>query len=389
MKAKIKNLDKAALRIRKAVKNGEKIILYGDADLDGIGSVLIAKETIKSIGGEISSIYFPDRETEGYGINETALKNLEKYSPALFVSMDCGIGNFDEIKIAKKMGFDVVIIDHHKVLGKVPPGAIVVDPKQEGDNYPFKEFATVGIAFKLAEEILKDRMTNFMRNNFLEIVALATIADMMIQEDENEIFIEKGLESLKNTFRPGLKVFSEMHVPQSQKEENFNQMVRTIISTCHAGDTKDHVNEGYFLLTAVSVQEAKLIVDSLLEKGRLRQLRIKEVADLIRDRVSRKPEEPIIFEGEKGWEVLILGPVASRLCSDYKKPIFLYSVREKDAQGAVRTPHGQDSVKAMMSCAQIIDNYGGHAQAAGFRIKNEKLEEFKKCLIRYFEGLAG
>ena len=189
----IKNLKKAANRILKAVKNKENIILYGDNDLDGATSVIVLKEAITTLGAKISAVYFPDREHEGYGITKQALKKLKIFSPGLLIVLDCGISNFKEIKLAKKIGFNVIVVDHHKVLGKVPEADIVVDPKQNSDTYPFKEFAATGIVFKLTELLLKNKMSSNLRKSFMELVALATIADMMPQIDENKTFIEEGL----------------------------------------------------------------------------------------------------------------------------------------------------------------------------------------------------
>jgi single-stranded-DNA-specific exonuclease len=126
--AEIKNIKKAAERISKAIEKKEKIILYGDADMDGIGSTIILEEAIGALGGKIEAIYFPDRELEGYGLNEDALKFLKKSAPALLILLDCGIGNFDEIKIAKKLKFEVMIVDHHKTLGKLPAASVIVNP---------------------------------------------------------------------------------------------------------------------------------------------------------------------------------------------------------------------------------------------------------------------
>ena len=131
MPTEIKNLKKAANRILKAIKSKEKIILYGDADLDGITSVIILQETIKNLRGEVTSVYFPDRENEGYGINKTALNILKDIAPALLISLDLGIGNVEEVKLAKKLGFEVIIIDHHELLYEPPEASIIVDPKQE------------------------------------------------------------------------------------------------------------------------------------------------------------------------------------------------------------------------------------------------------------------
>lgn len=380
-KAEIKNLKKAAARIKEVIKKEKNIILYGDADLDGVTSVIIIKEAIKNLGGKIADVYFPDRETEGYGVNELALKYLKPKTPALMVVVDCGIGNFTELALAKKMGFEVIIVDHHKVLKKLPQAKIIVNPKQSGDKYPFKDFAAAGVAFKLAEVLLGKKMTPALRNDLLELAALATIADMMPQEEDNLDIIIEGLSALKNTERPALRVFWEL-TPFDGEEAR--QMAQKVISASNAGGTKNHLNETYLLLTVPSKEKARALADELIEKAKFRQSLIQDITQEVEDRVSQKIREPIIFEGGSDWPVLMMGPVASRVCNSQKKPVFLYSKKENDSQGAVRTPKDVDGVKAMMHCAKFLKTYGGHAQAAGFRVDNENLGAFKDCLMEYF-----
>ena len=226
----IKNLKKAAEKIKRAIKNKEKIILYGDADLDGMASVIILKEAIKNfdVYHQVVHIYFPDRETEDYGLNEDALIYLKKYAPALLVILDCGIGNLKEAKMANKLGFEVIIIDHHVPLKKLPQASIIVNPKQKGDKYPFKEFANAGLVFRLIEVLLKRKLSASLRNNFLELTALATIADMMVQTEDNLEFLGEGLVSLKETVRPGLRVFWQLFGEDSSSQA----IAQKIISAC-------------------------------------------------------------------------------------------------------------------------------------------------------------
>ncbi len=210
MHKKIKNLEKAAERIKKAVQNNERIILYGDSDLDGISSVVILEEAIKSLGGKADSVFFPDRETDGYGINLKALDLLKDKAPALFITLDLGIGNSKEVEAANKMGFEVIVVDHHETLFGIPEAAIIVDPKQEADEYPFKGLANVGVTFNLCMELLGSGISENLKNSFLELAALGTIADMVPQVEQNQEIIEEGLRSLKNTFRPALKAHSQV-----------------------------------------------------------------------------------------------------------------------------------------------------------------------------------
>ncbi len=383
MPAEIKNLKKVAQRILKAVKRKEKIILYGDADLDGAAAVIILKETIKNLGGKIATVYFPDRELEGYGITEKGLNYFKKTEgKALLVSLDCGIGNFKEVVMAKKLGFEVIIIDHHQILDKLPEASIIVDPKQKGDKYSFKELAAAGIVFNLSELLLKNIMTDLMKKNFLELVALATIADMMPREEENKIFIEEGLKSLENSFRPGIKAFFEMEAFKSY--ENLNQKISKIISILNVRDVENSSPASFRLLTSSSLEESEAIIEKLLEKSELRKEKIKKIMERIEEKISRQTA-PIVFEGSSDWEFTLMSSVASIICQRYQKPTFIFKKLEKESSGTVRTPAGTDSVSLMKKCKKYLLTYGGHSLASGFRVKNENLEKFKECLIFHFE----
>jgi single-stranded-DNA-specific exonuclease len=378
----IKNLKKAASRILKAIRKKENIILYGDADLDGIASVIILKETIRSLGGGVKKVYFPNREKEGYGINREALNFLASTSPALFIALDCGISNFQEVKEAKKMGFEVIIIDHHEILGKLPQAQIVVDPKQKGDSYPFKQLATAGITFKLSQLLFKERNNQSLRKNFLELTALATIADMMAEIEENKDFIKEGLEALESSWRPGLKVFFEIN---SLKDyQSTRQIAQKIIAALNAGEPQDHLHQSYLLLSTFSQAEAKKLALNLLEKANQRKIQIQEIVQEIEKRISKNLESPIIFEGDPSWPFLSVGPIASKICASFQKPTFIFKRNKKESQGAVRTPKGLNGVTALTDCQKFLETFGGHPQAAGFRVKNENLEKFKTCLTKYF-----
>lgn len=379
MKTEIKNLKKAAERILKAIKKKERIILYGDADLDGATSVIILEESIKTLAGKISAIYFPDREIEGYGITEIGLNFLKEKAPALLVVVDCGISNFKEVKLAKKLGFEVIIIDHHEILDRLPEADIIVDPKQKGDKYPFKRLAAVGIIFKLSELLLKEKITGSLRRNFLELVAIATIADMAPKEADNKIFIEEGLVSLENSWRPGIKAFLEIEPFKSYA--NLNQKVSKIISILNIRDVKNRLPASFRLLTSPSLDETKKIVKKLLAKSEVRKEKIEKMLEEIEWRIVKKAE-PIVFEGDSDFELILLSSVASIIVKKYQKPTFLFKKLAKESQGTVRNPSELNSVVLMKKCSKYPLTYGGHAQASGFRIKNENLEDFKKCLIK-------
>lgn len=381
MPTEIKNLKKAAKRILKAIKQKERIVIYGDSDLDGVTSVIILDECIKNLGGKVSEIYFPDREEDGYGINEKALFYLKKHSPALFITLDCGIGNFKEVKTAKKLGFEVIIIDHHEVLDKLPAADVIVDPKQKGDKYPFKQFATVGLVFKLAELLLKNKISENLRKNFLELVAIATIADMMPRTDENEEMIIEGLSYLSSSWRPGIQALFGL---EDLKFLTLLQQVNKINSVLNIRDIEGNLPAAFRLLTTSDKEEAEKLAKLLLEKGLEKKQRIKEIILEVEEKVSNREKEPIIFEGSSYWELIFLGVVASVLSQKYQKSVFLYKKSRDESQGSIRAPAGFNTVEAMKTCSELLITYGGHPQAAGFRIKNENLDKFKECLFKYF-----
>lgn len=377
MPAQIKNLNKAAKRILKAIESKEKIILYGDADLDGVAAVIILKETIKNLGGEAAAVYFPDRQVEGHGISETGLNFLKKLSPALLIALDCGIGNFKEVKLAKKMGLEVIIIDHHEVLDKLPEASLIVDPKQKGDKYPFKNLAICGIVFKLAEILLREKLTENLKNNFLELTALGTIADMMPREADNQVFIAKGLKSLENSWRPGIKTF----LNSVERDLTLEQKVSKLISILNVRDVEENLPASFRLLTLSSPEQSKMLIERLLKKNEQKKEKIAEIIAEVEKRLLNN-EEKLIFEGDSGWDFILISAAASILVKKHKKPTFIFKKLEKESQGTVRTPSSIDSVFLMKKCQKHLLTFGGHAQASGFRIKNENLEKFKECLIK-------
>ncbi len=380
----IKNLDKAAKRILKAVKKKERIIIYGDSDLDGSASVIILEEAIKNLGGENTQVYFPDRESEGYGITKTALFNLKKFTPCVLISVDLGIGNWKEVNIANKMKFEIIIIDHHEILEKIPKAKIIVDPKQKGDKYPFKQLATAGLVFKLTELLFKNNMEESLRKNFLELTAMATIADMMPKTDDNSVIISEGLNYLKTTWRPGIQALFDI---DELKYLDLVQRVYKANSLLNVRDVENNLPASYRILAARTKEEADVLAKKLYLKGADRKEKIQKILDELEVKFSGK-NEPVVFDGRsnKEWDIALLGVAASISAQRYKKPVFLFTKGKDFSLGSARSPSGFNLVLAMKGFSKKLLSYGGHPQAAGFRIKNGDLKAFKRHLIKYFEN---
>jgi len=288
--------------------------------------------------------------------------------------------------VANEMGLEVIIVDHHEPIIGTPNASIIVDPKQTADSYPFKGLANVGITFNLCMELLggpqaSTPISRNLKNSFLELTALGTIADMVPQVEQNQEIIEEGLRSLKNTFRPALRAFLDVLGDGKVFEESLPK----IISALNSAESVNYKNESYILLTSSDNRKCKDLVEDLLSRNQFKQHQIKNIVQEIERRISKKSDEHIIFEGDPSWKLTLAGPVASIICGKYEKPVFIFKKMDQESCGSVRNPKGTNSVDAMKSCSSFLLTYGGHAQASGFRIENEHLGKFKDCLNDFFK----
>jgi single-stranded-DNA-specific exonuclease len=364
----MKNLTEVACRIREAVENNEKIVLFSDSDLDGVTSAIMLEKSIALLGGR-SVVYNNNIEKEGRGLTEIAVDLVKKEAPALLITMDCGIANFRGIKKANSVGFQVIVIDHHQTINELPEALLILDPMQEGDNYPFKKLANAGIVYKLSKEILKEKFYEKERE-FLELTTLATFADMMPKEEDNLEIIEKGLESLKNPVNLGLRVL--------KKDISKEKLVEKAVFLLNTTRYLEKTTTGYCFLKEEDEEKVKEVAEDLKDYYKERQILIKNAEEEAEKEVSLG--DPIVFL-KGNFPPFLAGTVATRVIRKHKKPVFIYTVENGYARGSVRVPVGYDAVDMMKKCKHLLENFGGHAPAAGFRLKEEKLEEFKKCLM--------
>jgi len=383
--AEIKNLKKTARRIQKAIEKKERILLFADSDLDGVTSFIVLEETIKSLGGKIEDSYFFGRSLEeAFGLNKDALKYFKKSAPGLLITLDCGITSFKEIEIANKLGLETIIIDHHQVLNKLPNASIVVDPKQEKDKYPFKELAAVGVTCHLSRLLFKNKWEAGIKKNIMELTALGTLADMMKISDDNEVFIKEGVPSLIKSPRPA---FQALLSKIDKDKYSPNEIVRKIIAILNITETKNHIPQSYSFLTCPDKSLCKKMVEDLIEQNKERRLKIRDITEIIGEKINEQWPVSVIFEGSKDYSLSLTGALSSRICNKFKKPCFIFQKGDKVSKGSVRTPKGIDSVKAMKQCSDLLEVFGGHAQASGFTVENKNLEKFKQCLSQYFSKI--
>ncbi len=378
----IKNLQKAAQRIKKAIKQKERILLFGDSDLDGTTSVILLQETIESFGGKVTAIYFPNRDKEGYGLQDSSLKFFRKYAPALLCTLDCGIGNVKSLAKAKKMHFDTLVIDHHEVLEKLPPASIIVDPKQTKGDSNLKALANVGVTYKLCQALFNHHLSSSLKQSFLELVALGTLADKMPEVGDNKIFIREGLNTFPQSFREGIKTSFEI---ARQSGGSLREVVSRMISALNITPLSRHLTGTYEILTKNNPKEVRELAEKLFLAAKERQAKIRKLTEEVENKVSQ--DDILVFQGNRSLPLILAGAVASRICNRFQKPVFVYHLKTKESIGSVRVPRGVDSVEAMRSCRKLLKMYGGHPAASGFTVENKNLKKFKHCLEKYFQSL--
>ncbi|PIU16026.1 hypothetical protein COT20_00985 [bacterium (Candidatus Gribaldobacteria) CG08_land_8_20_14_0_20_39_15] len=379
----IKNLKKVARRLKKAIFHKERIILFGDSDLDGTTSVLLLEETLKNLGAQNLLVYFSEWENEDYGLNKSALQFLKSFAPALLVVLDCGIGNFEEIKIAEALGFSTIIVDHHEILGKVPAADIVVDPKQKGDLYPFKQLTTVCLIYQLSQILTGKGISPVVKQGFSELAALGIVADMMPEKDLNAELLRMGSTSIRETLRPGfLAIIRAADLTYNSPREIFQKLTVILNIT----KVKNHLTDSYLLLKESSWEAAMDLAKDLIRQAKSRNQDIIQITEEVSKRVENS-SAPIIFEGDSQWPRVFSGAVASRICNKYKKPTFIFKKGIEKSRGSVRTAYGLDAVAALKTCSAFLTMYGGHPPAAGFTVLNENIDKLKKCLESYFFNL--
>lgn len=384
----LKDAEKAVERIFKALKQEEKVMVYGDYDSDGVSGATIIYNALGRIGfsKDNLAVYLPDREKEGYGLNIQAVKQFGKEKYNLIITVDCGTTSFEPIKLANKKGIDVIVTDHHRVIDNPPEAYAFVNPHQEDDKYPFKDLCGAAVAFKIACALYKKAdITKGEEKWFLDLVALATVTDVMPILGENRTLVKYGLFVLAQAERLGLKALMEVSgIKATYNQDSLSTNLRPwtlgfiLGPRLNAAGRMDHANTAFALLNATSYEEALSFARKIDERNRERQQLV--------DKIIKEAEKrliidkcPLIFEGDKDWPIGVLGIVAGRLADKYHKPAFIYQVKDDGtAAGSVRTILGFHVVHAFESVKDLLVNFGGHPAAGGFTVPQDRLEEMKK-----------
>jgi single-stranded-DNA-specific exonuclease len=389
----MKDADKAAERILRAVKDNEKIVIYGDYDTDGVAASAIFHEFFKKIGFENFHVHIPDRHLDGYGLNSAAVAEFVDKKVNLVVTLDCGVSDFKEVEELNKAKIDTVIIDHHLIFGKKPNAYAVVDSKRADDNYPFKFLCGAGTAFKIIHALIKKgdfKIIDGWEKWLLDLVCLATIADMVPLVDENRVFAYYGMKVLAKTQRQGLKSFYR-RLAINSANINEDDISFMLAPRLNVSSRMEHANASFELLVTESAEEADWITGRMetmtAERKSVVEKITEEIEKQLETRFPLETEFPlIIVGGNKNWNTGVLGMTASRVMEKYNRPVFLWGKGEaKEIKGSARSDGSVNLVDLMKMLPEgVLKECGGHAMAGGFSASEEKIGDLEKEILGAF-----
>jgi single-stranded-DNA-specific exonuclease len=365
--------------IRKAHKNKERVMVFGDYDADGITSLVLLKNTLKDLGLDVLH-HLPHRINDGYGLTKNILQTARENQVKLLITVDCGTSNHKEIEELKRHGVNVIVTDHHEPsILRLPDADCIINPKIAFSGYPYRDLAGVGVAYKLCQALSESSLLQD-----LDLVALGTIADSAPLTGENRIFAKEGLQRISKTKRPGLMALIEN---AGMRERKFNSTFVSFILAprINASGRMSTAETSLKLLMSETMDEAGEIAKIIEGHNRQRQKVegkiMQEAEDLIDKEINFK-EHKIIVIAKDGWHQGVLGIVASKIADKFYRPAIVISLSEDLCKGSARSIKNFHLFNALVECKHHLNSFGGHAHAAGLQITKESIEDFKKSINR-------
>lgn len=383
------DMEKAVKRLLTAIEKKEKIWIYGDYDVDGITSTSISYLSLKKLGADVN-YYIPLRD-EGYGLNNEALSHIKNEGGDLVITVDCGISSIQEAEHAKNIGIDLIITDHHEITGILPEAYAIINPKREDQLYSFKYLAGVGTVFLLLMAIYERLGKKEEIFEYLDIVAIGTVADIVPLQGQNRILVKEGLELLKNTNNTGLKtllpaIFENYH----EKEYNSYDIGFIIAPIFNAAGRLEDAKMAVELLTTPSSATASLISTKLIAQNNERKEIQQNILIRVEEDIEKKElwKKSVIISYSDDFHHGVIGIVASKIVDKYYKPTIIMEVKDKNlAVASCRSIEGFNILEALNSMKELFIKYGGHAGAAGFSIDPQNINEFDKRMNQYTSKL--
>lgn len=367
----MKDMDRAVARIRLALDRNEHIAVYGDYDVDGITATCLLSQYLTGRGAYVTS-YIPDRLEEGYGLNQPAVDLLANQGVTLIITVDCGITAVDEVAWMTERGVDVVITDHHECKDELPAACAVVDPRRPDCPYPFKGLAGVGVALKLCMSLAEPQDVDAVLEEFADLAAIGTVADVMPMVGENRSIVQRGLRALSSTKRQGLAAL--IH------EAGLDQRPLTSVSIgyalaprINAAGRMGRARLAVDLLLSQGQAQAELLAQELCRLNRERQEVESEIFAQCRQLLGDEPPQGAIVLADPGWHQGVVGIVASRLAEQYGCPAFMICLSNGIGKGSCRSSGGINLFSVLEGCQDLLEAFGGHEQAAGFTVREKNV----------------
>jgi single-stranded-DNA-specific exonuclease len=384
-------------RIRTAIRLGELIVVYGDFDADGVTATVLLVQTLEAMSARVHP-YIPHRVDEGYGLNCDALDRIAAAGARVVITVDCGIRSPVEVVHGNRVGLDMIITDHHAVGSELPPALAVINPRQAADPYPFKELAGVGLAFKLAQALMLEEKRHpvaaepmkLEEADLVDLVALGTIADLAPLMGENRSLVQRGLAELNKARRPGMQaLLSEAGLRPGKVDAMAIGFV--LGPRLNAAGRLSTAEISYRLLTAPDPWIAAPLASELGRLNSRRQELTTEKVALARERLRAEGvERYLYFVADSGFPPGVVGLVAGKLADDLYRPVLVAELGAQQTHGSARSIPEFNITAALDECRDLLERYGGHAAAAGFTVRNERLEELQRRLETIaFQQLAG
>lgn len=380
----LKDMDKAAARITRAVDNMEKIAVYGDYDADGVTSTAMLYSYLETRGADVI-FYIPQREGEGYGMNIGAVEHLKEQGVSLIVTVDNGISSVQEVARANELGIDVVVTDHHRPQEILPDAVAVVDAYRPDDTSPYKHFSGVGIAFKLLMA-LEDGAGDVedLLEAYSDLAAIGTIGDIVPLTGENRTLIRAGLERLSQSDRPGVQALLE-NAGIAGKALTSTNVAFTLVPRINATGRMGAPERAVRLLISGYEEEAEVLSEEICADNEERRRVEAEIAEAAFADIEAKgymKDRVVVVDGEN-WHHGVIGIVASRVTERCGKPCMIISRGETEAKGSGRSIEGFSLFEAICACGDLLIKFGGHPMAAGITLKPENIEAFRKRINQY------
>jgi len=372
----LKDMKKCVERILSARDKNERVLVFGDYDVDGVTSSAILNRVLINLGLEVVH-HIPHRMDDGYGLNHDVAEVAKKQGVNLLITIDCGISAYEEVETIKKFGIDVIIIDHHEPSeGKIPKAYAIINPKQKDCPYPFKGLASVGLAAKLVHAL-----KGGMDEDILELVAIGTIADVVPLRDENRIFVKAGLPRIQRTKNLGLKALLDVTKINGKTLKPFH--VGFILGPrINAAGRMNTAHDSLDLFLSKSKEEALQLAKELDRYNQERQRTQRDIIDEALAIVEEKGlgEEKVIVLGKEGWHKGVLGIVASRIADKYYRPAVVISLKDGVGTASARSIDGFHLHDALSRCESYLEEFGGHEGAAGLTILQENIDPFRQLI---------